>query len=281
VALAGKGTYDPKDVFGLGSNLVPTVFVPTADGMAAADSMLADLSGTGVPAVAIGRIPAVSAQELGAYVDKIAAYEATSTGAWSRSALLVADDGDFAGDFAASSEMLGGRLGAGFGASRLYLSSGATASEVEAKRAELQAALRAGQGLVNYVGHGGFDRLANEGLLTTGDVSGLGNGNRLPIVTALTCLVAQFAYPSVSSLGEELVLQPDGGAAAVFGPTWLSHNGNAGELGRHLLPELSSEGEGRLGDRVLNGLRAYAAAGGDPELLRLYTLLGDPAISSP
>jgi hypothetical protein len=134
---------------------------------------------------------------------------------------------------------------------------------------------------VNFVGHGGHDRLATEGLLLTGDVAGLGNGSRLPVVTALTCLVSQYAYPSVTSLGEELVVHGDGGAAAVFGPTWLAHNSDSGELGRYLMPELTAGGSDRLGDRVLRALSAFAAAGGEPSLLRLYTLLGDPATRSP
>jgi hypothetical protein len=97
-------------------------------------------------------------------------------------------------------------------------------------------------------------------------------------MTALTCLIAEFAYPSITSLGEELALRGDGGAAAVFGPTWLSHNSQASELGQYLLPELAAAGGGRLGDRLLRGLAGYAAAGGDAQTLRVYTLLGDPAI---
>jgi hypothetical protein len=115
--------------------------------------------------------------------------------------------------------------------------------------------------------------------LTTSDVAQLGNAPRVPVMTALTCLISQSAYPSVSSLGEELVLQGNGGTAALFGPTWLSHNGPAGDLGRYLLPQISAPGGGRLGDRLLRGLSAYAAAGGDRETLRVYTLLGDPALA--
>jgi hypothetical protein len=97
-------------------------------------------------------------------------------------------------------------------------------------------------------------------------------------MTALTCLISQFAYPAVSSLGEELVLQRDGGVAALYGPTWLSHNAPATELGRYLLPRLTAPDSGRLGDRLLAGLANYAAAGGDRQMLQLYTLLGDPAL---
>jgi len=147
-----------------------------------------------------------------------------------------------------------------------------------ATRAQLQDALRRGQVLMNYVGHGGLDRLDSEGLLLTSDVAGLGNGPRLPVLTALTCLISQFAYPTISSLGEELVLRADGGAIAVYGPTWLSHNGAATALGGSLMPQLAAPGAGRLGDRLQRGLNAYAAAGGDRRMVRLYTLLGDPGL---
>jgi Peptidase family C25 len=284
VALAGKGTYDPRDLLGAGTNLLPAWLVTTEDGITPADAGYADFDDAnrrGVPALAIGRIPAVTAAELRAYVDKVAAYEKAPGGAWTGSALLVSDDADLGGNFAATNDLIAGALGPlgpGLALSRLDLPPGAGAAQLEASRAQLFGALRSGQALVNYVGHGGLDRLTTEGLLLTPDVAQLGNGPRLPVMTALTCLIAQFAYPTVTSLGEELVLQADGGAAALFGPTWLSHNGQAGELGRHLLPRLAAPGGGRLGDRLLLGLADAVAAGGDRDALRLYTLLGDPAL---
>jgi hypothetical protein len=278
VALAGRGSYDYRNLLGLWSNKLPTLLVETPDGLAPADSTFADFAGTGVPAVAIGRIPAVTAAELHAYVDKLMAYDSAPAGSWTHAGLLVADDADEGGPFPADSAALAARLGTSLDLSRIDLPAGATGGQQAASRAELFSALRGGVGLFNYVGHGGLDRLANEGLLTTADVRLLGNAPRLPVMTALTCLIAQFAYPTVSSLGEELVLQPDGGAVALFGPTWLSHDGAANQLGGYLLPELAAASGGRLGDRVLRGLAAYAAAGGDPQTLRVYTLLGDPAI---
>ena len=278
VVLAGKGTYDPRNLLGLSTNLVPAWLVTTEDGIAPADAEYADLDGTGVPAVAIGRIPAVTTAELRAYVDKIAAYERDPAGSWAGTALLVSDDADLGGDFKATSDVLAGGL-SGLALSRLDLPSGG--GQLQESRSSLFAALRDGRGLVSYVGHGGLDRIATEGLLLTSDVPALGNGARLPVMTALTCLISQFAYPSVSSLGEELVLEPNGGVAALFGPTWLSHNGDASELGRHLLPHLAAPDASRdvrLGDRVLRGLADYARSGGDRQTLRLYTLLGDPGL---
>ena len=276
VALAGKGTYDDRNILGLSTSLLPTLLVTMEEGLAPADSGFADFDGDGVPSVAIGRIPAVTPEDLRAYVDKIAAYESAPGGDWTSRALLVADDPDHGGDFPATSTALAGALAPGLGISRIDVPG---TGPIDGSRALLQDALRQGQALVNYVGHGGLDRLDSSGLLLTSDVPALGNAPRLPVMTALTCLIAQFAYPSFGSIGEELVLQPDGGVAALYGPTWLSHNAPAGDLGRHLLPQLSAPGGGRLGDRLLRGLKAYAEAGGDREMLRVYTLLGDPALA--
>ncbi len=279
VALAGKGTYDYRNLLGLSSNLLPTLLVTTDDGLAPADAQFADFDGNGVPEVAIGRIPAVTAEEMRGYVDKLAAYESGAGGSWTGKALFVADNPDGAGNFPEVSEGLAQGLGSGLALSRVYLPPGAGSEQVQTSRAELQDALRGGQVLMNYIGHGGLDRLETEGVLLTEDVPLLGNAPRLPVMTALTCLISQFAYPDYSSLGEELVLQRDGGTAALFGPTWLSYNSSAGDLGRYLLPQLSATGGGRLGDRVLRGLAGYAAAGGDRQTLRVYTLLGDPALA--
>jgi hypothetical protein len=277
--LAGKGTYDYRNILGLFSNLMPPLLVTTSEGLSPADGEFADFDGSGLPAVAVGRIPAVTLSEMRAYVDKVAAYESAPGGGWTGQALLAAGRPDAAGDFPATSETLAGLLAPRLGLSRLYMSAGASPEEVQTSRLALLNALRQGEFLFNYVGHGGLDRLDADGLLLTTDVPQLGNAPRLPVMTALTCLISQFAYPGISSLGEDLVLQRDGGVAALFGPTWLSYNAPAGELGRYLLPELAAPDSGRLGDRLLRGLAAYAKAGGDRDMLRLYTLLGDPALS--
>jgi len=233
-----------------------------------------------VPAVAIGRIPALNAAELHAYIDKLAAYESDPGGAWTSRMLLAADDADAAGNFPASSDLLAAGLPAGLSLTRVYVPPSPDATQMQATREQLQGALRQGQSLMSYVGHGGLDRLDSEGLLLTTDVPQLGNAPHLPMLTALTCLISQFAYPTVSSLGEDLVMQPDGGVIALYGPTWLSYNAPASNLGLSLLPQLSASGGGRLGDRLLRGINAYAATpGSDRRMLRLYTLLGDPALN--
>ena len=64
--------------------------------------------------------------------------------------------------------------------------------------------------------------MASEPLLGMADVASLTNQERLPVVTSLTCYVSLFWLPGLDSLGEELVLHPDGGAIAVWAPTGWS-----------------------------------------------------------
>jgi hypothetical protein len=98
------------------------------------------------------------------------------------------------------------------------------------------------------------------------------------VLTALTCIVGLHAFPTVTSLGEELVMRESGGTAAVIAPTWLSGNTQATELGKRLEAALAASGSGRLGDRYRAALTAFAAAAGSRDLLRTYSILGDPAL---
>ncbi len=284
--LAGRGSYDPRNLSqpdGGGHLFVSSLLLPyfeaTGEGIASADAALADLDGSGVPAVAVGRIPALTSSEMKRFVDKILAYENEGSQGWSPNALLLADNADGGGDFAATSDHIAATAAASpLRLTRQYLAPAADETRVAAARADLWTALHGGQRLFNYVGHGGLDRLATEGLLLSSDVPSLQNGPRLPVMTALTCLITESAYPGFSSLGEELILQPDGGVAALYGPTWLSLNTAAGEFGDHLWPQLTPRTGERLGDRLLRGMQSYAAAGGDRQMFKFYALLGDPAL---
>jgi hypothetical protein len=59
----------------------------------------------------------------------------------------------------------------------------------------------------------------------------------------------------------------------------LSLNEPAQLFHRALLRELLSGSHRRLGDAVLAAQEAYADSGAIPELLRIYHLLGDPALA--
>jgi hypothetical protein len=276
VALAGTGTFDYRNLLGFGDERVPPLMLSTPGGMFASDTLLGDVDGDGLPEMAVGRIPALSAAELDAYTAKLAAYEGATPAAWTGTALLLSDLPDQGGDFAADSEAIAGQLSGLYTTQRIDL---ATTPLADA-RAQLLAALGTGAGLVNYTGHGGLDRLSSGGLLTDDDVPGLNRGGRSPLITALTCVINRFDVPGIPSLGELLAKSPAGGAVAVWGPTGLSASGEARLLGERFYhsPGLDGGADARLGDRVLRATAEFRTLGGDPTLPPLYGIMGDPAL---
>ncbi len=270
VALAGGGTYDYRNLLGFGDNLMPPLMIQGDSGLFPSDNLLGDVDGDGLPEMAVGRIPVLSAAELDAYTAKLSAYEGAGPASWMGSAVMASDAADRGADFAADAGQVGGQLPAPYAVSRIDL----TTTPLADARAQLLGAIGSGTAFVNYMGHGALDRLSAGGLLTNGDVPGLANGERLPVVTAMSCAINRFAVPGFPALGELLVSRGGGGAAAVWGPSGLSPNGEA----RLLAERFYHAADARLGDRVLRAIADFRALGGNPDLPRIYDLLGDPAL---
>jgi hypothetical protein len=273
VALAGAGTVDYRNLLGYGDDLVPPLMLRSASGLFPSDNLLGDVDGDGRPEVAVGRLPVLSAAELDAYTAKLAAYEGSAAADWTGRAVLVSDAPDRGADFTADSERIAAQISPLYALSRIDL---ATLPLADA-RSQLLGAFGQGAAFLNYTGHGGFDRLSSGGLLTGADVPGLTNGGRLPVVTALTCVINRFAVPGFASLGELLVKSGAGGAAAVWGPAGLSASGEARLLGERFYAGGAGP-DARLGDRVLRSIADFRTLGGDPDLPRFYSILGDPAL---
>jgi hypothetical protein len=274
VVLAGEGTYDYKNYLGYGDNLIPPKLMATPDGIFASDNWFGDVAGNdSVPEIAIGRLPVMNAAELQNYIDKISAYE-SSGGQWTNRVLMLADNPDDAGDFPQDSKYLAS-LFPGYTVELIHLPDFST---VEKARQKILEGINNGAVLVNYIGHAGLDRLANEKLLWTGDVPALQNWDRLPLVTAMTCIVGRFSIPGLDTLAEALVLKSNGGAAAVWAPTGASLNNLARQLAEKFFIAAFQAGEKTLGKAVQKALADYNTLGEPPFMLYIYTLLGDPAL---
>lgn len=306
VVLAGAGTYDYRNLLGLGGNLVPPLLVSTQRGMFSSDALLADVSGApgitgngllgpttagdGVPDLAIGRLPVTTPEELAVQVAKIAAFEQSKAGEWAGRALLVADNPDKGVDFGAENDSLAPLLPGTLAVDRAYLGPLPLAKA----RDVLLGQWNSGTALVNYLGHGGHDRWATEGLLVGTDVAALNNAERLPLVTSMTCVIGRFEIPGLDSLGEALVRRQGGGAIAVWAPSGMGNHPDSLMLARHFTTALSSVGsmpasdnlnpsapasdQPTIGSAVVSALAHFAAGGGDMTTAVLYNLLGDPAV---
>ncbi|MEM7394538.1 MAG: C25 family cysteine peptidase, partial [Verrucomicrobiota bacterium] len=274
VVLMGDGTYDYKGYLRQGDNLIPPRMAATPFGLFASDMAAGDVEGhDGVPEVVIGRIPVKTSAEVTAAVQKIVAYE-SDPGVWAGRSILLADNPDLAGNFPADSDALAELIPAGHGLSRIYLSDLPLAEA----RSRLHTDIHTGARLLNYMGHGGLDRLAYEGLLTTDDLPQLQNGGRLPVLAAMSCIVGRFSVPGYDSFGEEFLLDPDGGGMAVWGATGLSFNSMAQQLNREFVRYLFEAEQTVLGDGVKQAMEAYSSRPYFSFMLDIFTILGDPAL---
>jgi hypothetical protein len=206
--------------------------------------------------------------ELRLYVEKLQAFEGGGLG----EALFLADNPDVAGNFIGDSERVAGLLPDDVAVHRVYLSQLPLAQA----RQKLSVTLQSGVGYWNYIGHGGLDRFASEGLFLTTDVAPLANATT-PVVASLTCSAGRFEIPGWASLGEALVMKVGAGAVAAWTPSGLSYNSQALILNEAFVKALYDPGTEHLGDAVQGALEAFARDGQLRFMLSIYNLLGDPA----
>jgi hypothetical protein len=271
--LVGKGTFDYKNYLGHDDNLFPVILANTSEGLFAADNLYGDVEGNdGIPEIAIGRLPVVSAEELQTVINKIKAY-GNSQGYWTDKALMISDNADSGGDFLSTSEALIKQLD-GYAIERLSLpgfDSGKT-------RLRIIAGINAGAALVNYVGHAGLDQLAQENIFSIYDLPLLQNGNALPIMILVTCAAGRFDIPGNVCLSEALLLKDNGGVATMLAPTSASYNSQAGLLVEEFYKAAFSAKEKDLGTAWLRAAKNFIFQAGNPDLLNIYNILGDPAV---
>ena len=277
VFLAGDGSIDYKNFDGLGESLIPAPFTVTEDGLVPADNLLADWIGAdGVPEIAIGRLPVQYPSELEDYTAKVQAFE-SSFGPWKRHSLWLADDPDVGGDFGDDTEQLIEGMPEDYTIGRVFLDP----NDFDNAWEQTLDAMSQGALLVNFLGHGGLDRLTSEGMLEIEDLDFVNNGERTSFVIALTCIVGRFDIPDYDTLAEALLVKQGGGAVAVWSPSSYSMNADSFALADKHVEAIASGEHSTLGQSVLAALAAYAAApDSDPDLPRKYILLGDPAVTA-
>ena len=277
VVLFGDATYDFKDYLGTGvRNHVPPLIVKTSYMWTASDPGYAAVNGEDLlPDLAIGRLAASTVDEARSMVEKILAYESRDA-TLAAPVVLVADNADEAGNFEADAKALAASVLASKHTEKIFLSQLGTA----ATRDEIIQSFDEGASILSYIGHGGIVVWASENVFNFTDVDALAPQAQQPVLLTMNCLNGFFHLPHINALSEELVKATDKGAIAAFSPSGLSLDGPAYLYHEALLRELVDfEGRHeRLGDAVLAAQAAYAETGAFPELLRIYHLLGDPAL---
>jgi len=274
VVLLGDANSDYKNYSaGVAKNSVPVhLSLTEVLGITPDDSWYVAVDGSDLlPDMFVGRLCAKDASSADSLVRKVIGYE-KGRGSMPERALFVADNNE--GIFENVNEMLIGALPSGYEARRVYLES---YSSVDQATWDIISNIDAGALITNYVGHGHVTIWTGEGLFESSDVSLLHNSDLLTFVITLDCLNGYFSHPHYNSIAEEFAVATGKGAIASFAPSGSGYTWEHSLLGEEVFSSIFGKGEKGLGLITTESkIRAYGRGATD-EMVRMFTLLGDPA----
>jgi hypothetical protein len=284
VLLIGDDTFDYHGYY----SESPTVFIPSLFGWdgefgrVPSENRYADLNGDGKPDVAIGRLPVQTTDQADVLVNKIARQEQTLAENPARHLLASDNRGETDLDFSALA-----RFAATFFPKGSTLTQVAPA-DASAARHTLLEALRQGVRTVHYFGHGHPEYWAEKGLLGVSDLdltdlskNLLANTFRETVVFSWTCMTQLFQYESGPSINEALLLTPDGGALASFGPAGITDPAVQALLMNWVYRKLTVE-RLPLGEAIRQAkARTISEHPESRPVVESWNLLGDPALRIP
>ncbi len=240
--------------------------------------------------IGIGRLPVSSEQEATGAVNKIIAYsENRYLGNWKNRICFLSDDdkeGDSFNCHVRHNDQLVARLEEQghkeFTMQKIYLpaytqTKTAAGTDYPDAKKEFQESLKQGVLMVNYAGHGNTTAITNENMMTAALASQL-NMKYLPLWVTASCDVARWDNDD-SSMGENLFLNPNGGAIALLTTVRVVYAQQNLTLNQAIIDNIfnrfSDGTRYRLGD-VMKA--AKQKLGSDYNKLN-FCLMGDPSLT--
>lgn len=300
--LFGAGSYDPKNRVAGNTNLVPVYETPNSlDPLVSHVSddffgLLDDaddinlVSPAGLLDIGIGRIPAHQIDEAKMLVDKIIHYSDTSSlGAWRTHSVFIADDKDqnLHLNDAESLVQSVSVANPAMHSDKIYLDafplvSGNGGARYPAVNDAIVNEVFNGNLIVNYTGHGSYQRLAEESVLTETEAARFNNSNKLPLFITASCDFAPYDDPSKNSLGNSLLFGNQNGAIALMTTTRVVFAySNRIMNDNYLKVALQPNAQGNwlsLGEATQIAKNKSYQGFGDVFNNRKFSLLGDPAM---
>jgi hypothetical protein len=293
VLLVGDGHYDFKGELRPGApNLIPPYLLSVDPhiGETATDNRYASVDGDDdfLPDMALGRIPARTAAEVTAVVDKIIAYERSAPpGEWQRRAVFVADpQNDSAGNFHLLSDQVRAMLPSAYASDTIYYKASVALDAPGEMKASVRAAFENGALYLQWFGHAARASWSNDRVWEVNDPAKLTPNNVWPFTAHYSCWSGYFinVLPSAQygnsdqSLGEALLLAPKRGSLADFSPSGLHVGPALKGLNQALIRAIFVDRIDRIGKATDAARKAYHASNaGPPDIIDTQVLLGDPA----
>ncbi len=147
-----------------------------------------------VPDVAVARVPASTDAEMATYVNKVINYESSAhMASWFRNALLVVDGGTAPYGSTTKMDAVIPSLD-GLVVTKFYQDNAPfnTMTGTPQRAAAINNTLNQGVGLMSWYGHG--NRTVWGGWYDDGEIAGLTNNNKLPIIFATSCFTGRFHF---------------------------------------------------------------------------------------
>ena len=233
LTLFGRASADYRNIMGYGQNFVPTyenadsshweLDFCTDDYYGLMDLNEGDHS-KGRVDIGIGRISVSTVEEAETAIRKIRHYNdlAAVHGLWKTDMLIFADDEHT--DYVNNSEKycsMFDTIVPAMTPMKLYTGAYPTVStssgtEIPGANADLKKSFDKGSLLLIYTGHGGVRGLTGEKVFTNVDINALDNYDKMPFVYTATCEFTKYDNPLLVSAGEQMFLNPNGGAVAMF-----------------------------------------------------------------
>ncbi len=240
--------------------------------------------------IAVGRFPVRNSEQANAMVDKVIHYESLVTfGSWRNNLAFIGDDEDsniHLNDSEGHARNVATREPV-YNVDKIYLDAYQKESTPAGLRYPgvndaINAKMFNGCLMMNYTGHGGPIGWAKERVLTIDDIRSWDNYDAMPLFVTATCEFTRYDDPSRLSAGEEIVLNPKGGAIAAVSTSRLVYSSANERTNRNFLNNLFAQYNGRfptIGEVVMLTKNATAATSSDVTNDRKFGLYGDPSLT--
>lgn len=242
--------------------------------------------------IAVGRIPAQTATQANAVVDKIVAYMNNSNaGSWQNVVLLLADDGDVSmpNQHMKDAEGIANVINESYDSylvNRIYwddypVEASSTGNRYPLVTQDIYDQLDKGALIVNYSGHGSANLFSHEMTWKASDMAAL-KSPRLPFWVTASCDIGPFDLGD-NSLAESAMLNADGAAVGLLTTTRTVLQTYNAVINKEFMKQVLLPGGVDVGDAVGDALRRtkcnLVTAGSDLSVNKLqFILMGDPAL---
>lgn len=235
--------------------------------------------------IGVGRLPFSTPAEADAVVNKLIAYiRNDKAGRWKNQIAFLADDGEH-GSHTETAEAGAEKVrlkNPDFVVNKIYLDAypqevNASGESYPLAKNRLDNLLKSGVLFFDYSGHGGYNAITNESMLSLREIEQMSNPNHAFWLFA-TCSFAHCDAGKRSS-AEAAVLNPVGGAIGVFSATRTVYAAQNTVLNRNVCDTLFGHSNPFHYDMTIGEAMAAGKnmTGNDPNKMA-YVLLGDPAI---